>query len=173
MAINVMPTGFYPTGYTNNKATKAETGKSFAEIASQKVAEADNKVVQEKTSAVLDLIGAHAPDVVKQAYLEAEKETGGHIAAGGLWISNDGKHAHMTQMGVQIAIKWAKGELDQADFLGNSVESAISAIEKWIYDVDHPLAGQPAKSIEQQRLVEMERAFYKSFLDKLQKLQQL
>lgn len=76
----------------------------------------------------------------------------------------------MMQMGVQIALKWAKGELDQADFLGSSVESAIRAIEKWLYDLNHPLAGQPAKSIEQQRLADVERKFYESFLDKLRAL---
>ena len=145
---------------------------NHANIISQKSAEAGEEAVQEKSFAILDVIGAHASDEVKQAYLEAEKETGGHIAAGGLWISNDGKHAHMAQLGVQFAIKWAKGELDQADFLGNSVESAISAIEKWTYDLDHPLAGQSAGNIEDQRLIEIERKFYESFLDKLMQLTQ-
>ena len=170
MSINGIAAGYYPTAYANNKTTKAETGKTFAEIASQKSVEADKEVVQEKSFAILDYIGSQAPDEVKQAYLEAEKETGGHIAAGGLWISNDGKHAHMTQLGVQFAIKWAKGELDQTDFLGNSVQSAMSAVEKWIYDLDHPLIGQSARSIEDRRLIEMERKFYESFLDKLMRL---
>ena len=40
MGINGMAAGYYPTGYTNNKTTKAETGKTFAEIASQKSVEA-------------------------------------------------------------------------------------------------------------------------------------
>ena len=104
--------------------------------------------------------------------LEAEKETGVHITKCGLWISNDGKHAHITQVMIQTAIKWAKGELvdEQADLLGNSVQSAISAVEKWIYDIDHPLAGQPAKSMEEQRYIDMERAFYVVFLEKLKNL---
>ena len=170
MGINVMSTGYYPTGYTNNKTTKTETGTSFADIVNQKAAEADKEVVQEKTSAAFDTFGANAPDEVRQAWKEAEEATGGHFAAGGLWISNDGKHAHMTQMGVQIAIKWAKGELNQADLLGNSVGSAISAVEKWIYDLDHPLAGQPARSIEEQKWIGIERKFYASFLDKLMQL---
>ena len=76
----------------------------------------------------------------------------------------------MTQLGVQFAIKWAKGELDQTDFLGSSVESAMSAVEKWIYDLDHPLIGQSARSIEDRRLIEIERRFYESFLDKLMQL---
>ncbi|MDE7283737.1 MAG: hypothetical protein K2N85_09170 [Lachnospiraceae bacterium] len=165
---------YYRAEYTNNKAAKADAGKSFAEIASQKVAEAEKETVQEKIAAVLDVIGANAPDKVRQAWTEAEKESGvdGHITKCGLWISNDGKHAHITQVMIQTAIKWVKGEFvdGQADLLGNSVQSAISAVEKWIYDIDHPLAGQPAKSTEEQRYVGMERAFYVAFLEKLKNL---
>ncbi len=53
--------------------------------------------------------------------------------------------------------------------LGNSVQSAINAVEKWIYDIDNPLPGQPAKSMEEQQEIMKERAFYEAFLDKLQK----
>ncbi len=128
--------------------------------------------MQEKTSAVLDVIGANAPDEVRQTWTEAEKEIGadGHITKCGLWISNDGKHSHMTAVGVQIALKWAKGELDQTDLLGSSVESAINAVNKWIYDLEHPLAGQPARSVEEQRLSMNERKFYEAFLEKLKGL---
>ncbi len=171
MGINGIVADYYQVRYTNNQVAKSEAGKSFAEIASQKATEADKEKMQEKPSKVLDLIGTHAPDEVKQAWTEAEKEMGGWFTAGGSWVSADGKHSHMTQMGVQIGLKWAKGELDQADLLGNSVQSAINAVEKWISDVDNPLPGQPAKSIEEQREILKERAFYKAFLDKLQKLQ--
>ena len=64
MAINGIATGYFSTGYVNNKATKAETGKTFAEIAIQKVMEAGKETVQKKTSAVLGVIGANAPDEV-------------------------------------------------------------------------------------------------------------
>ncbi len=43
MSINVMSTGYYSIGYVNNKTAKSEAGKNFAEIASQKVAEADKE----------------------------------------------------------------------------------------------------------------------------------
>lgn len=170
MDINGIVGDYYRAGYTNNKATKAETGKTFAEIASQKVAEAKKEAAQEKTSAILDVIGANAPDEVRQAWTEAEKEMGGWFTVGGSWVSADGKHSFMTQMGVQIALKWAKGELNQADLLGNSVQSAINAVEKWMYDFDHPLAGQPARSVEEQRLSMNERKFYETFLEKLKHL---
>lgn len=170
MGIYGIAANYYQMGYTNSKTTKAETGKTFAEIASQKVAEADKETVQEKTAAVLDVVGANAPDEVRQAWTEAEKEMGGWFTVGGSWVSADGKHSFMTQMGVQIALKWAKGEMNQADLLGNSVQSAISAVEKWMYDFDHPLVGEPAKSMEEKRYVEMERTFYVAFLEKLKNL---
>ncbi len=76
MSINVMSTGYYSTGYVNNKTAKAEAGKSFAEIASQKVAEADKQYCLDRASAAFDTIGAYAPDEVKQAWIEALEETG-------------------------------------------------------------------------------------------------
>ena len=173
MGINGIATNYFSTGYTNNEAAKAEAGKSFAEIASQKAAEADKETVQEKTPEIIDLIGPNAPDEVKQAWMEAEEEKGVHIAKGGLYITSDGKHAYFTQLAGPISRKWLRGELnetDQVDLLGSSVESAINAVNEWIYGLDHPLAGQPAKSIDEQRLMMNERAFYEAFLEKLKGL---
>ena len=70
-----------------HKATKAEEGKSFAEIASQKVTEADRQYCLDRASAAFDTIGAHAPDEVRQAWLEASEETGSN----GFSITSDGK----------------------------------------------------------------------------------
>ena len=170
MSINGISAGYYPTAYAKNKTTKAETGKTFAEIASRKSVEAEEEVVQEKFSAVLDHIGSQAPDEVKQAWMEAQKETGGFFTVCGLWISNDGKECHITKMMVDRFVRWFKGDVNQDDMLGNSAQSAMSAVEKWIYDLDHPLAGQSARSIEERRLIEIERKFYESFLDKLMRL---
>lgn len=170
MAINGITTGYLPTGYVNNKATKAKAGKTFAEIASQKVEEAEKETVQEKIPQIIDLFGANAPDEVKRAWMEAEKETGVHITKCGLYITPDEEHSYMTAAGVQIAIKWSKGELNQTDLLGSSVESAINTVNKWIYDLEHSLAGQPARSVEEQRLSMNERKFYEAFLEKLKGL---
>ncbi|MBD5503918.1 MAG: hypothetical protein HDR09_09300 [Lachnospiraceae bacterium] len=173
MGINGIAANYYQMGYTNNEATKAETEKSFVEIASQKVAEADKETVQDKSSEIINLFGPNAPDAVKQAWLEAEEETGVHIAKAGLYITPDGKHACFTQLAGPILRKWLRGELnetDQVDLLGSSVESAINAVNEWIYGLDHPLAGQPTKSIDEQRLMMNERAFYEAFLEKLKGL---
>ena len=49
-----------------------------------------------------------------------------------MWIilTPDGEHSFMTAAGVQTAIRWAKGELEQTDLLGSSAESAIDAVNK-------------------------------------------
>ena len=172
MAINGIAANYYQMGYTNNQAQKSEE-KSFVEIASQKAAEAGIESLSGKTSKSIDLFGPNAPDEVRRAWMEAEEETGMHIAKAGLYITPDGKHAWFTQLAGPIACKWMRGELnetDQADLLGSSVESAINAVNKWLYDLDHPLAGQPARSTEGQKYVAMERAFYEAFLGKLKQL---
>lgn len=41
MGINGIGANYYQAGYTNNKTTKAEAGKGFADIVEQKSVEAD------------------------------------------------------------------------------------------------------------------------------------
>ena len=56
------------------------TKRSFSDVAAMKAAEADrNNEIHKKASAVLDSIGSQAPDEVKQAWMEAEKETGAFL----------------------------------------------------------------------------------------------
>ncbi|MDE6602269.1 MAG: hypothetical protein K2K90_08925 [Lachnospiraceae bacterium] len=154
----------------NTQDKTGNTNSAFADAVSAKASEAENREVQNKTSAVLDSIGAQAPDEVKQAWMEAEEETGAFFTVYGLYISKDGKHAHMTQMGIDRFVRWYRGEFNQNDLLGSSVESAVKAVNKWIYDVDHPLAGSPASSMEERQLIMKEREFYQAFLDKLLQL---
>lgn len=150
-----------------------DAGGTFADIVNQKAAEAETKPVQEKSSVGFDSIGLQAPDAVKQAWMEAEEEIGGHFATCGLWITyEDGHvHGHITQIMVQRFLRWYNGEVDPSNLLGNSVQSAINVVQKCLYDIDHPLPGQPARSLKVQEGVKKERAFYELFLEKLQKLQ--
>lgn len=149
------------------------TKRSFSDVAAMKAEEAANSEALKKIPAVLDSIGSHAPDEVKQAWMEAEEETGAFFTVGGQYVTKDGKHAHMTQMGVDRFVRWYRGQYNQDDLLGNSVESAIKAVNKWIYDVDHPLAGSPAKSREEEKFIMKEREFYEVFLNKLMQLKNL
>lgn len=163
MGINGIGVNYYQAGYTNSKATKAETGNTFAEITSQKVAEADKQYCLDRASEAFNTIGSHASDEVRQAWMEASEETGSN----GFSITSDGKHFHIPKLLVQHAIRWYNGEIKPDNILGNSVESAIRVAEKALYDIDHPLPGSPAKSIEVQQEIMKERAFYEAFLEKL------
>ncbi|MDE7130735.1 MAG: hypothetical protein K2O65_02915 [Lachnospiraceae bacterium] len=98
--------------------------------------------------------------------MEASEETGSN----GFSITSDGKHFQIPKLLVQHAIRWYNGEIDSDNILGNSVESAIKVAEKALYDIDHPLPGSPAKSIEVQQETMKERAFYVDFLEKLKAL---
>lgn len=150
--------------------TGANTKSSFSDAVAVKTAEVDSNEVRKKTSAVLDAIGSQASDEVKNAWMEAEEETGAFFTVFGLYITADGKHAHMTQMGIDRFVRWYIGEINPDDLLGNSVESAIKAVNKWIYDLDHPLAGQFARNMEERELFRKEREFYEVFLNKLLQL---
>lgn len=164
---NASYNGFVKKGMQN---TAGNTKASFSDAVVAKTAEVDSNEVEKKTSTVLDRIGSQAPDEVKNAWMEAEKETGAFFTVYGMYISADGKHAHMTQMGIDRFVRWYRGEINQDDLLGNSVESAVKAVNKWIYDLEHPLAGQTARSMEDRQLLMKEREFYDVFLNKLLQL---
>lgn len=111
------------------------------------------------------MVGANAPESVKKAWLEAANETG----ANGLGMSQNGMLGHISQLMVQRFYAWHNSE-NGSDILGNTVESAIKATEKALYDLDNPLDPNEKKSIEVQKLRMQERQFYTAFLDKLRNL---
>ena len=110
-----------------------------------------------------ETVGANAPEEVKQAWMEAAKE----VSANGLGLRKNGMLSHISQMMVQRCNKMLKGETDNTDILGNTVESAIQATKQALYDLEHPKAYVP-KSIEVQQAQLKEKAFYTAFLEKLE-----
>jgi hypothetical protein len=76
----------------------------------------------------------------------------------------------MAAFSIIISIYMTLGKEDSTDILGNSVESAMRAAQKVLYDFDHPLEPNWVISIEEQRALVKERQFYVSFLEKLEKL---
>lgn len=114
---------------------------------------------------VLQSAGPNAPQSVKDAWMETTKE----IGLNGLGETKNGR-THITQMYIQQAIANYWGTLNSANILGDSVESAIRATQKALYDFDHPLEPNKVRSIEEQQARVKERQFYVSFLDKLRKL---
>lgn len=163
MSISGIGTAGYPlAGYTARKAERStESGTvGFMETVAEKVAQHKATDYDEKAFAS---VGANAPEKVKQAWMDAEKENG----VNGLGMSGNGMLTHLSQMMVQRAENWMNGIGETNDILGSTVQSAIRATKQALYDLDHPLSLDSVKSIEVQRQQVKERAFYQLFLDKL------
>lgn len=163
MSVSGIGAAGYPvTGYTARNAERnAESGAAgFMDTVVEKAAQDKKADYDEKAFAS---VGANAPEEVKQAWMEAAKETG----VNGLGIFGNGMLTHLSKMMVQRAENWINGIGETNDILGNTVQSAIRATEQALYDLDHPLSPDSIKSIEVQRQQVKERAFYQLFLDKL------
>lgn len=106
-------------------------------------------------------IAPNAPEEVKQAWMGAVKKTG----INGIGLQENGMMSHITQLDVQRAIKWYNGE--DTDVLGQTVESARQAVEKALYDLEHPLEPFMNRSTSVQQAIEKEKEFYKAFLENL------
>ena len=165
MDINGIGTTGYPvTGYTARKAERnAESGiAGFMDTMIEKEAQDGAVDYDEKA---FEMVGPHAPQKVKDAWMEAAKE----VYANGAGIQKNGMMSHISQMMVQRCNKMLRGERDYSDILGSTVGSAIRATKQALYDLDHPLASA-YRSIEAQQARIKEREFYTAFLEKLGKL---
>lgn len=154
----------YQTIYKYNK--KIDNNNKFKEqlnaVSSSQTNFSNEKSVYEKA---FENIGATAPESVKQAWIEAAEE----IDADGTGTLKNGMMSHISQLTVQMAVRRFNGESDYANVLGNSVKSAIQAVQNALYNLEHPIA-YTSKSIEVQQACIKEREFYIAFLDKLQNL---
>ena len=165
MSISGIGTAGYPlAGYTARKAERnAESGTvGFMDTVAEKAAQHKATDYDEKA---FDMVGPNAPQEVKDAWMDAAKE----VNANGMGIRGNGMMSHISQMMVQRLNKQLKGETENFDILGNTVESAIQATEKALYDLEHPVVYTP-RSIEVQQARIKEGEFYRAFLEKLERL---
>lgn len=165
MGINGIGIAGYPlTGYTARKAGRSAESRDvgFMEAVEEKAAQGKAADQDEKA---FEMVGPNAPQEVKDAWMDAAKE----VNANGLGIRGNGMIGHISQMMVQRLNKMLKGETENIDILGSTVESAIQATKKALYDLEHPVAYTP-RSIEVQQARIKEGEFYRAFLEKLEKL---
>lgn len=165
MGINGIGTAGYPlTGYTARKMERsAESGTvGFMETVSERIEQHEATDYDEKA---FDMVGPNAPQEVKDAWMDAAKE----VNANGMGIRGNGMMSHISQMMVQRLNKQLKGETENFDILGNTVEFAIQATKKALYDLEHPIVYTP-RSIEVQQARIKEGEFYRAFLEKLEQL---
>ncbi len=165
MSINGIGTAAYLIErYPSRKAEKsAEFGTAgFVDIAAEKAAQ--DKVANQDEKA-FEMVGRGAPQGVKDAWMDAAKE----VNANGMGIRGNGMMSHISQMMVQRLNKQLRGETENFDILGNTVESAIQATKQALYDLEHPVVYTP-RSIEVQQARIKEGEFYRAFLEKLERL---
>lgn len=170
MSINGIGAAGYPAAqYRTRKMERNAAGKNFAACAGETQKAAENASewragygidYEERAFAS---VGAHAPEEVKRAWMDAAKESG----VNGLGMSGNGMLTHISQMMAQRLTKQMNGTSETNDLLGNTVRSAIRAAQQALYDLEHPRSTGNVKSIEVQRQQVKERAFYQSFLEKL------
>lgn len=148
-------------GYRAGKTkSTVETGtKTFIETVAEKSAQDKVTEYGEKSFA---LAGATAPQSVKDAWMETVKEVG----VNGLGMTANGS-THITEMHMQQVIANYWGVLNSANILGDSVQSAVRATQKALYDLNHPLEPGRVGSMEEQQARVKEREFYTTFLEKL------
>ena len=165
MNMDVMSAGHYARNYANTNTPKSTETASFADTIAEK---AETASVRDYDEVAFENVGPNAPQSVKDAWMEAAKETG----ANGLGITSNG--IIVTEMFVQQFLNWYWGgkEGRAYDVLGSSVESAIQATQQALYNFDHPLEPNKVMSIEERQYHMKERQFYVAFLEKLEKLKQ-
>ena len=165
MSVNGIGSAGYPlTGYTARKMERSvESGTvGFMETVEEKAAQGRAADQDEKA---FEMVGRGAPQEVKDAWMDAAKE----VNANGMGIRGNGMMSHISQMMVQRLNKQLKGETENFDILGSTVESAIQATKEALYDLEHPRVYTP-RSIEVQQAHIKEGEFYRAFLEKLEKL---
>ena len=152
------------TEYTARKAERSAESRAvgFMETVEEKAAQGKAANQNEKA---FEIVGPNAPQEVKDAWMEAAKE----VNANGMGIRGNGMMSHISQMMVQRLNKQLKGETENFDILGSTVESAIQATKEALYDLEHPRVYTP-RSIEVQQARIKEGEFYRAFLEKLEQL---
>ena len=164
MNVNGIGAAGYPAWQGARKAERSvESGAvGFMETVAERIEQDKTTDYDEKA---FEMVGPNAPQEVKDAWMDAAKE----VNANGMGIRGNGMMSHISQMMVQRLNKQLKGETENFDILGSTVESAIQATKEALYDLEHPRVYTP-RSIEVQQARIKEGEFYRAFLEKLEQL---
>ena len=110
---------------------------------------------------VFDKAAPDAPPIVKNAWMNAAKETG---------YLEGGKMNHISQLLVRQVINRENGVEDYQNVFGNSVASALQAAKEILYDLENPLTPISERGENAREYIEQEKAFYKKFIDNLEEI---
>ncbi len=157
-------TAYYHNITENKTAQNTQNNKNFADIISE-VEEAGNGIdgYYSYEELIFGQIGKDAPKEVKDTWMAAAKEAG----INGFGMKENGMLSHISQLMVERIERSMRGEADPDNLLGSTVASARKAIEKALYDLEHPLAPNRSRTAKNWEWVKKEKHFYEAFLEKL------
>ena len=110
---------------------------------------------------VFDKAAPDAPPIVKNAWMNAAKETG---------YLEGGKMNHISQLLVCQVINRENGVEDYQNVFGNSVASALQAAKELLYDLENPLTPESERSESVRMYREQEKEFYRKFIENLDEI---
>ena len=84
----------------------------------------------------------------------------------GMGVTLSGKLSHISQLMVRKLEKGYSGE-QITDLMGNSVQSAVRAAKEALYALEHPLAPDRGRTMEEIMNREKEKLFYQEFIKRL------
>ena len=108
-----------------------------------------------------DKAAPDAPPIVKNAWMNAAKETG---------YLEGGKMNYISQLLVRQVINRENGVEDYQNVFGNSVASALQATKELLYDLENPLTPESERSESVRMYREQEKEFYRRFIDNLEEI---
>lgn len=162
MSVNAIGTADYPMARYETKRTEGNVSENqFIDTLVEKQS-TDKSNHAEKA---FRSVAPNAPEKVKTAWMEAAAE----IGMDGMGRTKNGMMGHISQMLVQQVINQHNGKPNYNDILGNSVESALQATKKLLYDLENPLEPISQRSLEVQQIMK-EKEFYQAFINRLEKL---
>ena len=110
---------------------------------------------------VFDKAAPDAPPIVKNAWMNAAKETG---------YLEGGKMNYISQLLVRQVINRENGVEDYQNVFGNSVASALQAVKEILQDLENPLTPISERGENAREYIEQEKAFYKKFIENLEEI---
>lgn len=124
-----------------------------------------NDVEQSENSVEIDIdfsrFATNAPDEVRQAFMDAAKETGYYEGE---------RMDYISQVLVHQVENRQNGVSNYTDVFGSTIASALQVAREILYDLENPLMPISQRGENVAKYVEQEKEFYKVFIEKLENI---
>lgn len=157
MAIGAVQTGYENQVYSYSAKTTAQAEGFDVQMTS--AAEFGSSNENKDFEVDFSRFAPHAPEKVKQAFVEAANETG---------YDETEKMDYISQILVTQVENRQNGVANPNDVFGSSVTSALQAARQILYDLENPLVPVSQRGENATKYVEEEKEFYRAFIEKLE-----